>query len=88
MVATRVGGMAEAVQDGENGLLVPPSDPDALAAAVCRLLGEPVLAQRLAQAGRRSVERFSMSRMVASTSLVYQGLVKRNGRLGYALSST
>lgn len=86
VVATHVGGMTEAVHDGENGLLVPPRDPNALAAAVCHLLDAPNLASRLAQAGRRTADRFSMSRMVASTSLVYEGLLKRDRRLRYGLS--
>ena len=52
-VATRVGGMPETVRHEETGLLVPPSDPAALAAAICRLLGSPQDARRLAQAGRQ-----------------------------------
>jgi len=77
VVATRVGGTAEAVQDGENGLLVPSGDPESLADAVCRLLHAPALAVRLGQAGRRSVtERFSMRRMMMSTSLFYESLLQ------------
>jgi glycosyltransferase involved in cell wall biosynthesis len=88
VVATRVGGTTEAVQDGQNGLLVPPGDPAALADAVCRLLDAPALASRLGQAGRRSVERFSMSRMVESTSLLYQALLERDGRFASTVSPT
>ncbi|MGZ8796137.1 MAG: glycosyltransferase [Thermoanaerobaculia bacterium] len=80
VVATRVGGTAEALHDGENGLLVPPSDPDAIANAVCRLLDTPGLASRLGLAARRSiVERYSMTRMVERTSLVYEALLEHDG---------
>ena len=57
VVATRVAGVSELVDDGRSGLLVPPADPDALAAAVGRLLGDAELRRRLAAAGRAMVQR-------------------------------
>jgi glycosyltransferase involved in cell wall biosynthesis len=54
VIATAVGGNAEAVVDGETGLIVPPGDPAAFAAAVCRLLGNE---QERAQMAERSGER-------------------------------
>jgi glycosyltransferase involved in cell wall biosynthesis len=72
VVATPVGGIRETVVDGETGLLVPPNDPPALAAAVCRLLDDPALAARLAHEARRRVrERYSVERMVAGTLALY-----------------
>ena len=60
VVATPVGGTPELVVDGETGLLVPPRDPEALAAALRRLLEDPDLARRLGEAGRaRVAERFT-----------------------------
>ena len=60
VVATPVGGTPELVVDGETGLLVPPRDPEALAAALQRLLEDPDLARRLGEAGRtRVAERFT-----------------------------
>ncbi len=50
VVATRVSSLPEVVRDGETGLLVPPDDPDALAAAILRLLGDPDLRHRLGAA--------------------------------------
>jgi glycosyltransferase involved in cell wall biosynthesis/predicted ATP-grasp superfamily ATP-dependent carboligase len=76
VVATRVGGTTEAVRDGENGLLVPPGNPQELAEAVCRLLEAPVFARRLAMAGQRSVQQYSMRNMVERTSGVYQSLIE------------
>lgn len=52
IVATRVGGNGEIVADGVNGLVVPPADPGALAAALARLLKDPDLADRMGRAGR------------------------------------
>ncbi|MBI2889339.1 MAG: glycosyltransferase family 4 protein [Nitrospirae bacterium] len=57
VVATRVGGIPEIVTDGENGLLVPPANPEKIAEAVCALLDDPTLRQRLARAGRETVRR-------------------------------
>jgi glycosyltransferase involved in cell wall biosynthesis len=56
VVATRVGGITDLVSDGENGLLVPPRDPSALADALVRVLSDPDLAARLAAGARPSVE--------------------------------
>jgi glycosyltransferase involved in cell wall biosynthesis len=55
VIATAVGGVPEVVRDGENGLLVPPGDPPALAAAVSRFFSDPALRERLAAAAPGSV---------------------------------
>ena len=59
VVSTAVGGVPEVVEDGVNGLLVPAGAPDALAAALARVLDEPGLRDRLAAGARASVERLS-----------------------------
>jgi glycosyltransferase involved in cell wall biosynthesis len=46
VVACAVGGVAELIADGKNGLLVPPADPDALAAAITRVIEDPELLDR------------------------------------------
>ncbi|MGN6798091.1 MAG: glycosyltransferase family 4 protein [Gaiellaceae bacterium] len=58
VIATRTGGVAEIVRDGENGLLVEPGDPSAFAAAVRRYLGDPDLQTRLRAAAAQSVAAF------------------------------
>ena len=63
VIATAVGGVPEVVTDGENGLLVPPGDPAALAAAIRRFFAEPELRERLRAAAAPSVERFSPERV-------------------------
>lgn len=55
VISTRVGGTPEIIDDGENGLLVAPDDPGALAAAIARLNQHPALARRLGEAGRKKV---------------------------------
>jgi glycosyltransferase involved in cell wall biosynthesis len=65
IVATRVGGIPELIEDGRNGLLVPPGDDRALAAGLLRLIERPQLAARVADAARQTVDaRFSFDRMV------------------------
>jgi glycosyltransferase involved in cell wall biosynthesis len=59
VVATDVGGVGEVVRDGENGLLAPPDDPAALAAAIVRLVAEPDLLARLRAAAPASVTGYS-----------------------------
>src|SRR5262249_46673959 len=73
VVGTRAGGIPEVVVDGQTGLLVPPHDDTALAAAIVRLLRDASLRQALGDAGRKRVEdEFSAERMVAKTVAVYE----------------
>lgn len=58
VIAGRSGGLAEAVRDGETGLVVDPEDPAAVAAALSRLVTDQLLARRLGQAGRKAVETY------------------------------
>jgi len=74
VVATRAGGVPEMIRDGEHGLLVPPGDPPALAAAIVRLLDDPALARRLGESGRERVAReFTIESTVEETLAAYQG---------------
>jgi L-malate glycosyltransferase len=73
IVATTAGGMPEVVADGETGLLVPPRDDEALAAAIIRLLNNPHLRATMGAAGERRVrEHFSAERMVQDTLDLYR----------------
>jgi glycosyltransferase involved in cell wall biosynthesis len=68
-----VGGIPEVVVDGETGHLVPPGNPDALAAALERVLADPERGARLGRAGRRRVEeRFSWERIAERTLITYE----------------
>ncbi len=58
VVATAVCGNPELIRDGETGLLVPPSAPDALAAALSALIADPVRRRQMGERGRRRVEQW------------------------------
>lgn len=72
VVASRVGGTSEAVQDGLTGLLVPPADPGALAHAISAVLGSPALARRLSAAAQaRVAQSFSAEVMTKNVTYLY-----------------
>lgn len=77
IIASRAGGMPEAVRDGLNGLLVPPGDVMALRDALARLVDDAALRARLAAGGPRLIaEEFSMATMVEGNLRVYEELVR------------
>ena len=81
IVATEVGGTTEALTDGENGLLVQPNDPAAMAVAITRLLDHPELAQRLGHRAQETIEqRFSLAKMVSATEHLYHDLLDQKQR--------
>jgi glycosyltransferase involved in cell wall biosynthesis len=68
-IACAVGGMAEVVQDGETGLLIPPGSSDALTGAVLALARDPDRRRRMGEAGRRRYTAlFTADRMVTATA--------------------
>ena len=72
VVASNVGGIPEMISDGVNGLLVPPHDPPALAAAIVRLLRDHQLADTLGRAGHDLVhDRFCVQLMVKAVQDLY-----------------
>jgi glycosyltransferase involved in cell wall biosynthesis len=76
VVTTPVSGIPELVRDGENGLLVPPDDPDALAAAILRLRGDAALRRRLGEAARATVrERFDGDRLAGELVALFREAV-------------
>lgn len=79
IVATNSGGTPEIVRDGSEGLLVPPRDPDALAAAIRKTVEEPALRRRLGQAGAaRARQEFSIERYVTRILDVYEAAGSRH----------
>ena len=58
VIAGQSGGLAEAVHDGETGLVVNPDDPEAVATALKRLVSDQLFARRLGQAGRKAIETY------------------------------
>ena len=75
LVASRVGGLAEMLTDGETARLVPPEDPDALAAALAALNDDLALRTRLVAAGQTLVrERYAIQTMVEAVEGIYRTL--------------
>ncbi len=76
IVATNISSIPEIVADGETGLLVPPDDAPALAAAVTRLLDDP---GTFGEEGRRRAQsQFSVARMTERTLALYETALRRD----------
>jgi glycosyltransferase involved in cell wall biosynthesis len=78
VVASRLGGVEELVDDGRTGLLVPPGDAEALGAAIARVLRDPELARRMGEAGyadslRKYARGPNLERLLAVYEAVLQG---------------
>lgn len=77
-VSTEVGGIAEAIHDGENGFLVPPKSPEALADRLVRLASDEALRQRFIESARRGLsETFGQERFLKQVDELYSGLLRR-----------
>jgi glycosyltransferase involved in cell wall biosynthesis len=77
-IASRVGGVAELVQDGVTGLLVPAEDANALAGALLQFLRDPEQARHIASNGQRfAVENFSFERLIREIDELYAELLER-----------
>lgn len=73
VVATRVGGVPELVEEGVTGLLVPPRDENALAQAIIELLDDPTRRQKMGAQGReRAVENFAVEKVMVQTLEFYE----------------
>jgi len=80
VVATRVGGIPEIVEEGVTGQLVPPRDPKSLADALINLIRRPGDGRRMGAAGReRMLSEFSAEGMVAGTESIYKKILISKG---------
>lgn len=82
VIGTRVGGLPDIIAEGENGYLVPPRDPEALAKAVLHLLQDPELAYRMGQTGRAMAkQKFDIRRLISDMESIYENLLSKKGIL-------
>jgi glycosyltransferase involved in cell wall biosynthesis len=83
VIASAVGGLREAVEDGRSGILVAPGDPRALADGISRLAASPELRAAMGAAGRvAALAHFSLETMAARTLELYRECLEtaRSGR--------
>lgn len=80
VITTRVGGVEEVVTEGQNGVLVPPAHPAALAAAIRTLVRDPELSRRLGAAGRQTIEAdYDAATMAERVCRVYDAILPDGG---------
>ena len=80
VVASRVGGIPDLLEDGRNGFLVQPGNVAELAAAIKKLLQDKALAEKMGREGRKMIDdKFSADIMVRSIEAVYRELLTRKG---------
>jgi glycogen(starch) synthase len=80
IVASRTGGIPDVIEDGINGLLVPPGDPHTLAGAIDRVLGTPDLARRLAEAASQRAKEYDWEVLAERVLKVYRELTAGHPR--------
>jgi glycosyltransferase involved in cell wall biosynthesis len=79
VVATRVGGIPEIVEDGRSGILVPPSNPEMLAESMVEMAARPDLREKMGACGRERANRFSADRTAEGTYEVYRAALAARG---------
>jgi len=85
VIASRVGGIPELVDDGRSGILVPPGEPHALSEAILELLRNQARREELARAGQRRAREFTLERSARGISDIYEELVR--AKLGLSHSA-
>ena len=75
VIGTDVGGIPEIIRDGQNGLLVPPNQPDLLANAIIELLSNRDLYLRMQKMGAETVLSFTVEKMMRCTYQVYAAVL-------------
>lgn len=77
IVASNVGGIPDVIKHGENGLLVPPKDPEALADAIIYLLENEEEREKMGRNGRKISKNYSWAMIAEKTEKVYEKLINR-----------
>ncbi len=81
VVATKVGGVVELVEDGVNGLLVPPEDCRSLQDAIVKIARDRDLAERLSENGRENAKKYSLDKMATETIGLYKEVIEKKNIL-------
>jgi phosphatidyl-myo-inositol alpha-mannosyltransferase len=82
VVASAIPGYREVIRDDVDGLLVPPGDPEAVARAVGRLLGDADLSKRLSETGRKTARRYSWDTVAGEIEAVYREVLAEKSSRG------
>jgi len=89
VIATDVGGVREAVVDGETGFLVDRGNLVMLRSRLQQLLGDPELRNKMGEAGRkRYLEYFTVERMLEATLRVYKEVLKEHPSMAHSTGAT
>jgi glycosyltransferase involved in cell wall biosynthesis len=80
VVTTGVCGMRDFIRDGENGLLVPPADPSALAAGLHAAVTNPTLARRLGEGAYRTAAAHTWDRVAEELASAYRAAIRYRAR--------
>jgi len=81
VVASKVDGIVEVIQDGHSGFLVPPKDANALAKAIQALVEEPRLRREMGESGRRVASAcFDIKKIIPQITALYNGLLEKTGQ--------
>jgi glycosyltransferase involved in cell wall biosynthesis len=79
VIASRLGGLPEVIEDGKTGLLVPEENPAALAETIKQLLNDPERVERMGQSAHKRIQaQFTLSRYVEAFDKLYQQIVSAN----------
>lgn len=81
VIASRIAGLADVINDGENGFLVPPGDADALRESIQQLVDDPALRQRLGQGALRRAQDFRSGVVVPRIEAIYEELLQTKARM-------
>jgi len=78
VIASKVGGLVDLIEEGKTGYLVPPQDQNALSLKIIEVLSNQSEAQGVGLAARESIaKRFSLEQMVSATQKVYEKYISR-----------